>query len=535
MIEPTNTPLRFINRKNIFLFIVFLLLLGGFYWFSTHAFIEIVVENPVNDKDIDYQLEAYGQEARQSTTKDATIKKLVRKDNYQVTIKHADKSYFAIARTGGFLGTTSVSASLVAERGRTFIGNNPKLCMHYASELLFSWQCQGRVADSAVHVPASPSIPSLTRPFTTSGEPSIVEALLSEDGSNYALTKVSDVHETIHVLYPFELKSKLLSLNEPRVLSNLSGNRSYGIMPYRAGSLVFSNDGEDLFYYESFNNKPEQLESAKPQTQGLEFYGVDTFGDAVALTYNQHNIAEYEAGSYVLPSYVLANEFIEHEDEGEESHAAPPLEATEVIVLSGGETEHYVFDFAAQQVRLCGDNRLCVLHGTSLDIYEVSNGKADKLYTIEGVEQIENSAKGLLLVKDDGVLVFDTVKRAGYVEYSFGGYDFCGIESASEVYIICISTGGGKMALLMNQSEIVVDEIDKQVLSLLQLPETKTVSPYGRLIYISPELGGLVFNEEIDGFDYDPGVKQAVNRKINQEIDKLNINRKIYQVINPYQ
>ena len=204
---------------------------------------------------------------------------------------------------------------------------------------------------------------------------------------------------------------------------------------------------------------------------------------------------------------------------------------TEVDVYNKGQVKRFGFNKLFSSATLCGTNKLCVLVGKDLSIYDVSSDKAKYLFSVSGVNYINNMATGLLVARDEEILNLNVDTKKGFISYGFGEYNYCGLQNSGANYLLCITNADGKnAALYINPAASNADSIDKKIAALQQMGEVKDISAYGRYIFISPEFGELVYSNSLGEFSYNPQTVKVVSKKINQQIDSLGINRKKYLV-----
>lgn len=126
--------------------------------------------------------------------------------------------------------------------------------------------------------------------------------------------------------------------------------------------------------------------------------------------------------------------------------------------------------------------------------------------------------------------------RDGYIGYSPGSYNYCGMHTDSAGYTLClINTKQSRVALHIDNQNTDNNSIDQKVAQLLKLPEVDTISAYGQYIYIVPNAGQLTYDSASRSFGYDPEKLAAASDKINQEINKLGIDRSNYIIRNTSQ
>jgi len=125
----------------------------------------------------------------------------------------------------------------------------------------------------------------------------------------------------------------------------------------------------------------------------------------------------------------------------------------------------------------------------------------------------------------------DVDSLAGHYEYLFGNYGFNGLQTVESGYILKLFTNKDRsVAVLVEQGAIDSDSIDKKIADLQKLQEVTFVSIYDKFIYISAKLGSPVYSSELRSYIDNPETKKVVAEKINKEIDRLGIDRKVYTI-----
>jgi len=139
-----------------------------------------------------------------------------------------------------------------------------------------------------------------------------------------------------------------------------------------------------------------------------------------------------------------------------------------------------------------------------------------------------------LVVRDKDILSFDVDKQQGFASYSFGDYTYCGGVRADEThYTICATNNKQeKVALQFDLNTPNTGSIDKRVARLLKFYEVDDISAYGSYIYIIPNYGPPVYDSSIPGYGPDPAEVTRVDGILNQEIDRVGLDRNIYHIIN---
>ena len=490
-----------------------------FIWFYSHAYIEIEVSNPQSNSSFSYQLMSQsGQKTTTLRSPDTTTKKLVSRGSYEVLVKGGEASYYTVAKTGGFLSTTSLTAKLKAESERTFVGNNPDPCMYYDGSLLFSFGCGGPFSSLKIHQAANSSTPTSTKsPDVPLPYP--VEAILHINRTNQLLLKGSGEYE----VNGSKQQQFLYSINENFALlgntslKDITDDGSYSAQKFLKGFVVYKSDFNKVLYYSELGSKSAKISITKPDDSSLAPLGMSALNDRLAFSYST-----------------------ETQSDDIQKNQAPSLNGRGVIEVYSHETHQtttYKLDQAISNAKLCGEASLCVLSGQKLDVYDISSDHQEKLFEINNVLATESDGNKLLVVNSEGVLGIDIPSQSGSLEYSFGGYKYCGLQSVSdEGYVLClINNKHDKVALYIDSKTPNASSIDKKILKLLQNPNIATISAYKNYIYISPNLGQLAYDSSIGGYDYSPAIKSSASKNINKLVRDIGIDTSSFTIINPYQ
>lgn len=480
---------------------------GLLYFVSSYSFLEVEVAGQPDNLTYTIQNQQT-QKTDHITTKTPKLKRLIPRGSYEVMVKSDAGSTLAITKTGGFLQTTSVSLEIRAERAREFIGNNPKPCF-FLYKHLYSMECDNSLESLVRHVPPTTSRPGYTEnislPINALGE----GLVLIDDNVHILVQILSEEDDSgSHFLYPFDGGS---SLGRPVVLTSLDKSGAYSISSYKTGFVTYKNDFSDIKYYSQLGEDPEDITLAAPSLNGVKPTGI-FFGEESIMT-------------------VYSDARPEDVHDTEESQ---PEVNTELVIQDAGTSRSIVLSGpAVSDALVCGSAKVCVLEGDRLAIYDVSGNKQRLLYEVRSVNRIMMLANDLLALRTREVLNIDVDRQIGYVDYSLGDYQYCGIQPERENYILCLIDGASqKSALYINRRTAAADNIDKQVFQLANLPEIDSVSAHGKLIYISPNLGPTVYLESIGGYGYPKEVRRSVGALIDQSIRKIGIDRNKYQIIN---
>lgn len=498
------------RKKTITLTVISLFVsvgLGVFYWLYSHAYVEITVTS--TDKS-SIGLEILNQSSGDKKVMDSnshTVRQLVSRGSLEITIRQRGLSYFKVVESGGFLSTTKVTAVMQKEKSRVFIGDNPSPCLGRLSNMLVSYGCFGRASDAQIHLPATDRLPTRTQKLDTEPD-SIVQGITTVANEPIAILRTSsfvneaDFYEAVRIQPDG-------SLGGVGILSGLPGGQNYNVHDYNEGFLMYSNGSGTAYYFKSPSSSFEQIQLRKPRNINSAPYALSSLSSVVAVAYAPNN-----------------NEL----DLDEPSTANQKIE----ITLSGSRDEVLEFDKRYSQVVLCGESILCLGLDNVMEMFDISSGDPRLIFKVSGVKYAAPFGEKILVIRGGDVLLVDPTKQEGYVQYAFGNYKYCGQHIGESTYVLClINPSGKKVALEINPAADDVDTIDKKVLELYALSSIKNVSIYRQLIYLSPDVGDStkLTSGEVG---YNPETVRRVNESIDQELDKLGIDRNKYTIINPY-
>lgn len=441
-----------------------------------------------------------GAKATELTSSEASLKRLTRSGNYEISARGPGGGFFALAKVDGFFRTRAVEAKLSPEKSRLFVGDNPAPCMFYG-QMLYSYECNEGNLPINIHVPASETTPSYTDNLPSGYLEGLVEGIIKTAEGNLALFQPADAEGgagRVVMLLDNQLKPV-----KSTALDLANGNGAYRLAAYKSGFLVYSADFTEAYYYSSVGGNPEKIDIKKPQAAGMNFVSLSASGDRLIAVYS--DLADEDVG-----------------DSGPKQKIK-----SEVIDLSSGS--RLIIPRSVSSAVACG-NRLCALGEGELLVYG-AGGKED--YRISGVSQIETVGGNLIAVRKNEVLGLDIPSRTGGIDYSFGEYDFCGLQKIDESrYILCVIAGSNSSALLIDRAAADLDSIDKKLAGLRKLPFINSASVSGGYIYVSPNLGEPQYIQSLDGYGYEPSIKQKVNDQINQAAAKLGIDTAKYRLVN---
>lgn len=497
-------------KKRLAFMIIGGLLVILLFWFGNHSFINIrvadadtgqqttyIIINQKNDKKIEI------------STSSNSIKRFVTRGSYEIWVRQSDSSYFSVVSTKGFGTSTVVDAKLTPEKDRKYVGDNPAQCVFYTGSTLASYTCSGLSSEIGVHLPATATHPTYIQKVDSEAFPyGYVQGTVATKEGLFILIQPSSTDESGKG-YELYRVDRALKVSSKTALSSLDKSKSYAIQPFRSGFIIYDQSLSSAYYYSSSGAKPEEIHI--PEQSDKTLVKVDTQIDK-----NQ-----------IVVLY------------GKQSNAKPQKPKAQVVIFNGTGSNQFTFKKDYFGATVCGTNKLCMLSAKNMDVYDITEAKPKYLYMLSGVAtNMVDTEKGLLLINTEGILNFDVESRQGFAEYTFGSYVFNSITKVprQNSYVVSLTDSKGrKVALLIDQGKNVIEAIDKQVQALLRLSQVNNVSANGNYIYISPNLGGLVYNESLHLFDYDPVAKKAANTAINQAIKDQHINTGLYKIVNTKQ
>ncbi len=494
-----------------------LIIIGGFFivglfvfiWVYGHSYLEVTS----NTQGAKYKLVMTDQKTGNKTeveTSEKTIKRFVTRGKYQILIRQGEKSYVASVDTGGFLGTKTVDTKLVAENARKFVGDNPGPCLHYTGLLLYSFGCGDTFDQAVMHAPATINQPTITQK-NSGGTDGYIEGFIQIKGDILALVRSPDADEEEGGPQNiYTINNGSWTIKSGYILNKLSGDTTYGISAFNEGFLVYSQDGSKAYYYSNAQDEGKVIALTKPSTTGAVFSSLSTDRNKIVALYVT-NTEEYDGTN------------------------RPTVKGKTEIIIEQGNQEgvHYTFNRDFSSASLCGENLLCLLNNEGLFIYRLNGSKSQLVNQFQSGKWVKEIGKRLYILTDEGVVSFDSATQTGYLSYSFASYQYCGVREYSSGYVLClINKKSEKVALAIDVNQSNTSSIDKKIATLMDMKDVNKLSIYDTYIFISPNLGDLVFDEGSHEFTYDKNRRVVTNAAIQKEIDTQKINRSIYHIIN---
>jgi hypothetical protein len=481
-------------------------------WFYNHAFLQISVTGSSNGAELTYTITNQStNDVAEVKTQEHTIKKLLRKGDYEITVQQAETSYVALPTVSGFLSTKTVSAGLQLEKSREFVGNNPGPCMLYA-DILFSRPCDGNLSELTKHSPATSSSPTVTEAPQVDPNSAEIKSLITFGGQNILLTL--DNAYALSVLRPD------LTFADYTYLPEFAVTSDYTMQTYDQGFVVYSTDLKTIKYFSSLADTASPIDSPEPDSEISHPVELSTYKNSIGGLFNNEESSSDEASEEKPDSKKLFNGTSEF-----------------VFYNTKANNDTYTFNKLYSSGGLCGERKLCLISNNVLDVYDVSSKKAKRLFVVDDVQKILPSPDSLTIIKSNQVVRINPDSKTGFIEYSYGDYKYCGAAQAGAGYVLClINNKSDKFALYINTAAINKDSIDKKTAELLRDPNISDLSVYKNYIYVSPNLGRpTIYNAQTRGYDYDPDLKQSTNSKIRTRVKEIGIDQSIYTIINPYE
>lgn len=470
-------------------------------WLASVGFIDVTVKGKPAGSLTYTVIDRAGNQVSQTKTISDHFHKRLKKGAYQIRIVASEQSSIQVSSVGGFFRTTKINTPLQPEKSREFVGNNPNFCMFYGQGLLYSYNCS-ELGGLTAHLPANSSTPT-TNTSEADAPFILINGIVSLNGINKALV-IDDEGGGVGL---YDIDQELRQTN-PVMLTGVSATDAANIANYKSGFVLYPNNLTSLKYFASPSSSPSTITAAKPNPGVTNPVGLSVLGESIGALFNNGT--------------------------GGSDQAGPTSGKSEFVYYGSGAKRSYSFSKLYTSGGLCGHDELCLINSSLLDVYDVSQKKPNYIFSIKNVQKAFYVNKTLLIATNDDVIGLDPQSLTGTVQFSYGGSQYCGLNASGDGYVICLMNNKGKkVALHIDPSQNNTDSIDKKVLELLKDPNIDDVSAYKNYIYILPNLGQLKYFSAINGYDYDPAIKQTAAAHIDKLVQTLNIDTTRYMVINP--
>jgi hypothetical protein len=509
---PTSRPAPQLIRAFVLLAILLLIILGV-VWAFNQSYVTITVLGGGSEK-ISYDL-TNGTHTKTGSFKTGTNTKKIAlgRGSYDVLVSQAGKSYFIVVKTTGLLRSVSVRASLVAERQRTFVGDDPSGCMFYTGQVLLSKTCNAPYNTLATHVPATADQPTYVATDTTGSLQGTVEGIVSTSEGTLALVQINDSEENpaSQSIYRVDsVPNSPSNLVLLRPIYNLVSINTYKIKPFKQGFILYSDAVRSVAYYSSSQAEPSFIILPDPVSSDLAPQSFDATNDTLlSLLSNINNVTADNKSKKLT---------------------------VELQIKSDTSSGRYIFHTDYASAVLCGTKKACLITNGRIDIYDISKPSAKLLYSVHNVQGMVSTPSGLYVQRGNTVLLLDADKATGYGAYTLGNLTLKSMQASGKTILLTVTDSRyHASALLIGNDADTSGGIDKQVGELDSLQSVKSLSAYGTTIFITPSVGALVYNADNRDYEYSPTILKSANDSINAKIKQLGINTSVYKIINTAQ
>jgi hypothetical protein len=490
-------------KRFVIIAVVLVVLVSTFLWLFGHSYITV---DAGQGGDATFSYTIYSQKSKTSQTfthQPSHIKKLVTHGTYEVSVIHADTSYFAVVDAPTLMGSANIAAKMMDESARSFIGDSPGYCMQYDGNALVSNNCGGLYSAQKTHISATASVPTYAVP--NGGKSGILEGLArTPNGIVSLVTPVDDIYA--HEFYSLSTKAGETTIpKKVNYVSDLTPEKTYSLKGSPSGLYVYDSTYSEVVFYASPASKGTKVTIKKPDDPSLGPVNIDTnTGGSLVLIYS--NNAGDAKNSKLKKKSVVS-----------------------VLAIGATNTQtNYNFDAVYNSGGLCGAKKLCLLSGKTLDIYSLGDKTATLAYSVSGVSEVVGDVQPLV-VNSLGLMSLNTDTRTGHYLYTFGDYTYGNLQKSDTAWLLAVADKQGKRAaLIIDPSQKNVGSIDKKILELAKSSAVNNISIYGSHIYVSVNRGNMVYNPATRTSDYDQNVVQAAVASANKAIDDSKIDRKTY-------
>lgn len=496
---------------------------------SQFGFIEVNIKQ--DNLKSDTKVKLLNQKTSKTTSKKtntSSIKKLVRRGTYEVSVFNKAGTSFNIKSVGGFLRTTKLSANLKSENYSEFIGYNPKACVNYNKIVAVSWGCTSDTSVFTIHHPAIGLQPTYNEsgPRVLTGRPiqnqsssnngeyeetadelsGTIEGIFESNGSNYMLIREvgyggSDYQ---HVIYSL---NGSYQIGKRTVVSGLDSKKLYKIEGMGNGFLIYDTSMTDFYRYDTVESKPKKVSFNSPANDQIKPSLVKVSGSKIFILYS---------------NYIK---------DGETDIATKDLINTVVTVDSNSNNSQSFDGMYVDQFSTCG-NGFCILSNGTLKIYGLVKNKPKYLYEIKQVNTIINVGKVLLVSKPDGTVSLSVDSKSGYFGHTNNGLESCGIVYVHiDYYVECVIDKYKRRSLLsVDTTKNSQTRISKVVNDISNINNVTGISVYKKSILITPDAGEFTYIPSIKSYGYDPEIQKQSISDLKSSINKLDFDLSGYKI-----
>ncbi len=453
----------------IFVFMFVCVLSVGLSWVWGHSYVYIHNNTPGTKT---YRFIDSSGIATSFRSSETVVKRVVKNDTYQIVVQQDEKNFFAVGKTKGLLRSLSIDAKLVREKSRSFVGNNPSPCAYLIGDAMFSAECGDSAYGIKEHLPASGFTPSYSAQLSSNnlfGD--LAGIATTQSGESVALLKDT---EGVAGYSTQKISAGLAGGDRVRI-GALDPDYTYEVRAFGSGVLVYDNSQADYFYINPSNMSWSRIQPESPRTTGLTLVETRTYKDDLAILYTDASVTE------------------NLDPENDKTSAVELAGTSEVVIYNHNSKKqtHVVLPNVYSSATTCGQQRLCAIGLTGMTVYDTSETKPKKLYTIAGATDIfETPSSNLHIVSSLGIMSYDPQSDSGSYDYTFGDYRPCGFSpAAGNTYLLClIDSRQEKIGLLIEDGETTETvPIDKIVLNVLKSKAVSSLSVYRNLVIVTPQ------------------------------------------------
>jgi hypothetical protein len=503
-------------RKFVFLAVVLTLMGGILYFVATHGFVTISLSGAGDAEDSLVLLNQTSNRSSKSSF-NTTVRKLVRKADYEATVRVSGASSWAQFKTKGFLQNTTITMSLQKERARTFIADNPSSCMSYNSQLV-SFSCGSIENIVNVHNQSSGSVP----PLVSQGIgdiPGTIDAIITTPSGTVAFVEqLSEDESNPTIRYSFvPLASSTFQVSGTPILLTgvLDSQTEYSAKAYRGGIIVYSKDFSSLVYFSKPQSSGDYI-NLPDVTGGLRAFDLQASDKALVVSYTNRDLSSDNSLSKV----------------------AKGTRSASTVLENGKAAKTYYYNGAWATVLPCGNAKLCATSPVGdkqqMSVYDTSTAKLQPEFNVNNVNQMFGVNGNISVVTDEGVLRLDPTKKRGSFDISFLGDHFCGSGDSNNPtqYVLCVTSSDGNHALLIDTTIEDTNQINQRVNVIRANKMVQKIIVDRNKVFIVPDYGNTILNQDTGESDYDPALVQAANQTVKTLVTQQKLKELGFTVIN---
>lgn len=468
---------------------------------ATHGFINVSI------KSSDAQPKQYiltnqdNGDTQVYTNSSNNIKKMVRKGNYEVSILQTGRSAWLHTRVSGLLHTSKIDTNLKNESGREFVGNNPAPCSYYLDNRLITFECQ-RATSLTEHIPATATTPTYAQVIKNLKIGDTVAGIVKTGAGPVIIIRSHDIESDTDLVSAATLDGAG-NLTDQTSLDGVDSSKEYIIASYRNGFVLYSSDLKSVASFESIHSKAQVVDMSNKRS-GLKPLGLTASDKGLVAYYSSVDASD---------------------DPDPKAHIT-----SEVITNSDNVIQHYTFDTALTKASFCG-TKLCILSDNTLNVYETLESGLHFDYEMSGINDLQTSMGTMYLENKYGILMLDDQASPNHYMYTFNDYRSCGVGLNSNIPVVCLLTPRHDKVSVLLQGSLDNYPIDRSVLTLLKDKRIQNVSAYQKYIYLTPEVGKLTYDSNVNSFNYSDKQKATSIRLIDDLVISSKLNRSTYNVI----